>query len=50
VGNYINKYSAGCQVFADPDDFDEFMAILYKAREEWGNKFTYTLLESKDIE
>ena len=49
VSNYINKYSAGCQVFQDPDDFDEFMDICHKAREEWGNKFTYTLIESKDI-
>ena len=46
---YINKYSAGCQVFQDPDDFDEFMEICKKAAEVWGNKFTYTLLESKDI-
>ena len=49
VGNYINRYSAGCQVFQDPDDFDEFMDICYKAEDVWGNKFTYTLIESKDI-
>ena len=49
VSNYINKYSAGCQVFADPDDFDEFMDVCYKVSDEWGNKFTYTLIESKDI-
>ena len=49
ISNYINKYSAGCQVFQDPDDFDDFMDICYKAKEEWGNKFTYTLIESKDI-
>ena len=47
--NYINKYSAGCQVFADPDDFDDFMEVCYKVSDEWGNKFTYTLIESKDI-
>jgi hypothetical protein len=49
VGNYINKYSAGCQVFSDPDDFDDFMEICHKVSDEWGNKFTYTLIESKDI-
>ena len=49
VSNYVNKYSAGCQVFADPDDFDDFMRIIYKVRDAWGNKFTYTLIESKDI-
>lgn len=49
ASTYINKYSAGCQVFQDPDDFDEFMSICRKAADIWGNKFTYTLLESKDI-
>jgi len=47
--NYINKYSAGCQVFSDPDDFDDFMEICYRYAEKSGNKFTYTLIESKDI-
>ena len=47
--NYINKYSAGCQVFQDPDDFDDFMDICYKVAERSGNAFTYTLIESKDI-
>ena len=46
---YINKWSAGCQVFKKIDDFNEFMDICYKAKEIWGNSFTYTLLESKDI-
>jgi len=49
TGTYIDKYSAGCQVFADPDDFDDFMVICNKAKDVWGNKFTYTLIESKDI-
>lgn len=48
--NYINKYSAGCQVFADPDHFDDFMDAVEKSRSMGGNEvFTYTLLESKDI-
>tara|TARA_R110000751_G_scaffold59140_2_gene124362 strand:+ start:3503 stop:4297 length:795 start_codon:yes stop_codon:yes gene_type:complete len=50
ASTYINKYSAGCQVFQDPDDFDEFMEICHKASKIWGNKFTYTLIESSDIE
>lgn len=49
IGNYINKYSAGCQVFADPDDFDDFMDICHRTSKRAGNKFTYTLIESKDI-
>ena len=50
ASTYINKYSAGCQVFQDPDDFDEFMDLCRKASRAWGNKFTYTLIESSDIE
>ena len=49
ASNYINKYSAGCQVFQDPDDFDEMMSIAGKAKDAWGNKFTYTLLNSTDV-
>ena len=48
--NYINKYSAGCQVFSDPDHFDDFMDVVKKSRDMGGNiTFTYTLIESKDI-
>ena len=46
---YINKWSAGCQVFKKIDDFHEFMDICRKARDIWGNTFTYTLVESKDF-
>lgn len=45
----IDRWSAGCQVIASNDDFREFMEILYKAREIWGNSFTYTLINSEDI-
>ena len=45
----IGKYSAGCQVFKQESDFDDFMDILKKAEKVWGNKFTYTLLEEKDF-
>ena len=47
---YVNKWSAGCQVFRRVDDFHEFMDICRKARDIWGNTFTYTLIESKDFE
>ena len=43
------KWSAGCQVFSSPKDFDEFMAIIDEASRLWGDKFTYTLLEEKDF-
>ena len=45
----VDKWSAGCQVIAANKDWKEFMDICYKAREVWGNNFTYTLIESKDI-
>ena len=45
----VDKWSAGCQVIADNDDWHEFLDICQIAREQWGNSFTYTLLESKDI-
>ena len=45
----IYKWSAGCQVIADNDDWHEFLDICQAAREIHGNSFSYTLLESKDI-
>ena len=43
----IDKYSAGCQVFANADDFNEFMEMAYKQKELYGNKFTYTLIDER---
>ena len=45
----VEKWSAGCQVFKKVDDFNEFMTICNKAREEWGNSFTYTLIKEEDL-
>ena len=45
----VDKWSAGCQVIASNDDWKEFMSICRKARKRWGNRFTYTLLESDKI-
>jgi hypothetical protein len=45
----IDKWSAGCQVFKRVDDFNEFMDICRKARDIWGNKFTYTLIKEEDL-
>ena len=45
----IDKWSAGCQVIAANDDWHEFMDICRVARDKWGNSFTYTLLDSKDL-
>lgn len=45
----IDKWSAGCQVIANESDWNVFMAIMYIARKNWGNSFTYTLINSNDI-
>ena len=45
----IDKWSAGCQVIANNLDFAEFMATVNEAADHWGDLFTYTLIESKDV-
>tara|TARA_R110002051_G_scaffold102107_1_gene173224 strand:+ start:325 stop:933 length:609 start_codon:yes stop_codon:yes gene_type:complete len=45
----IDKWSAGCQVIASNDDWHAFLDICQTAREAWGNNFSYTLIESKDL-
>jgi len=45
----VDKWSAGCQVIADNDDWHEFLDICQSAREIHGNSFSYTLLNSNDL-
>ena len=45
----VDKWSAGCQVIADNDDWHEFLDICQAAREIHGNSFSYTLLNSNDL-
>jgi hypothetical protein len=45
----VDDWSHGCQVFKRVADFNEFMALAKKAATIHGNRFTYTLLESKDL-
>jgi hypothetical protein len=46
---YINKYSAGCQVFQNATDFDEFMKLCEQHRSLYGNAFTYTLVDFRSV-
>lgn len=46
---WVENWSEGCTVFKRSADFDEFLAICKKAEPIFGNNFTYTLIESKDI-
>ena len=45
----VDKWSAGCQVIADNDDWHQFLDVCQIAREIHGNSFSYTLLNSNDI-
>jgi hypothetical protein len=49
VSNRVDKWSAGCQVIADSADFANLMYLAHVAEKKYGNSFTYTLLESKNI-
>lgn len=48
--NTIDGYSAGCQVFNDPKEFNSFMNLVKKSAGIYGNKFTYTLITEDDID
>ncbi|NOU20104.1 MAG: hypothetical protein HOO91_21315 [Bacteroidales bacterium] len=45
----VDKWSAGCQVFANSFDFDQFMLLCAEAAKYWGDVFTYTLINVRDI-
>ena len=45
----VNKWSGGCQVFANIGNFNEFMTLAKKHKEIWGNTFTYTLITSEEL-
>jgi hypothetical protein len=45
----IEKWSAGCQVIANNDDWHKFLGVCKNSSDIWGNSFSYTLIESKDI-
>jgi len=49
VSQVVDKWSAGCQVIQDAKDFGNLMYLAHVAAAKYGNSFTYTLLESKDI-
>ena len=46
---YVENWSEGCQVFKRAADFEEFMNIVRASVAKGNTKFTYTLIESKDI-
>jgi len=45
----VDSYSAGCQVFANINDFNLFMQLCERHRQLYGNSFTYTLIDKRAI-
>ncbi len=45
----VYRWSAGCQVLADPIHFNFLMSLAKKSASIYGNSFTYTLLDESDI-
>jgi hypothetical protein len=43
----IDKYSAGCQVFSNADDFAYFLQLAEASKDRYGNNFTYTLIDER---
>ncbi|MCR9244620.1 MAG: peptidoglycan-binding protein [bacterium] len=45
----VGRYSAGCQVLADANDFGVMMSLAQKSQQQRRGMFTYTLLEAADL-
>ena len=45
----VGAYSAGCQVFKNASDFKDFMKLVNKSADKFGNSFTYTLINEGDL-
>jgi hypothetical protein len=43
----VDKWSAGCQVFENADDFANFLTLAEKHSGLYGNNFTYTLVDER---
>jgi hypothetical protein len=46
----VDKWSAGCQVFANIREFNEFLSLCRQATAEWNDQLTYTLIRRRDME
>ena len=45
----VDNYSAGCQVFANINDFNLFMQLCEKHKQLYDNSFTYSLIDKRAI-
>ena len=46
----VDRWSAGCQVLANPLDFDLLMALVKKSAATYGQRFSYSLLTEDDLQ
>lgn len=49
-GTNVNNWSEGCQVFPSAKTLNEYFDICEVHKSKYGNKFTYTLVTSKDVD
>lgn len=45
----VDRWSAGCQVFANKADFDTVMALIHRSAATYGRFFSYTLINEEDL-
>lgn len=45
----VDKWSAGCQVIANLNDWNEFIEYCKESKDIYGNSFTYTLILESDF-
>lgn len=43
----VDNWSAGCQVFENINDYNEFLKLAEKSSALYGNNFTYTLIDER---
>ena len=49
ITKQVDKYSAGCQVFSNVNEFKQFMDLCEKHKALYGNSFTYTLIDFRAV-
>ena len=50
VSVFVDKHSAGCTVVADSSEFDLLMSAAERHKKLYGNRFTYTLIDWRELE
>ena len=46
----VDRYSAGCQVFANINDYDFFIQLCERHRDLYGNEFDYSLIDFRALQ